>query len=316
MAEQGKTKAVHCVRGVRDATVEKYRLPGDKREWKHKARNRQALANYLATFADGDGSRIRPSEPTITDHFGWNRATTFRYLDDLEALGIQKRVGRFGGSRGVAIRQLNMNAFVGVAKSPSESQTQTPSESQSRTSESQTQTSESQTQTSESHTACDPTVLDLPTNKPTTTDRPGGGGWSSLEKQHLAAIGKWSHKNRETVDAYIHEHGFTDVAQAMADAVKAGDLETATSKSGAVIQHRMPEYLAKVAAARAAAADKARGDAIQEASIKRQNAELLAHWAAQRARGLARCPEDTIENLMREETPEEFMADDPLPPKP
>ena len=95
-----KTKSVHCVREVRDATIERFRLPDDGRQWKTAARNRQALANYLATFADGDGTRVRPSEPTMTEHFGWSRATTFRYLDDLKALGLQKRVGRFGGSRG------------------------------------------------------------------------------------------------------------------------------------------------------------------------------------------------------------------------
>jgi hypothetical protein len=173
-------KSIHCVRDLRDAPLEEFRLPDDKREWKHVARNRQALANFLATYADGNGSRVYPGEKVMTSHFGWSRGTTFRVLDDLEKLGLQKRVGRHGGSRGTAVRQLDVASFrarFGVSNSPSESQTQVASESQ-------TQTSESQTQTSESHTGRDTTVHSLRhANRPTNRPQAGRDGFSFQRPQ-------------------------------------------------------------------------------------------------------------------------------------
>jgi hypothetical protein len=81
VAEQGKkkdkSKSVKCVRDVRDSKLELYRLPDDGREWKHAARNRQALAVYLATFAFGDSTQIYPGVKKMAEHFGCGRATMF-----------------------------------------------------------------------------------------------------------------------------------------------------------------------------------------------------------------------------------------------
>ncbi|MGO8811005.1 MAG: hypothetical protein ACLQJF_16220 [Candidatus Sulfotelmatobacter sp.] len=293
-----KTKSVHCVREVRDATIERFRLPDDGRQWKTAARNRQALANYLATFADGDGTRVRPSEPTMTEHFGWSRATTFRYLDDLKALGLQKRVGRFGGSRGVAIRELDVALFrVGVANSPSESQSQTASESQ-------TQASESQTQASESHHACDPTVLVLPPPEPPPPPPSKiGGGLSLSEKYPTIAYGK--HKE---LDGLIKEHGNDLVDKALAD-VAQGDFTGVRNIPAAVFSTRLPARLAELKVAAAAAQKEAEYQKwFIEVEVPRQTAELMAA----RFRGSQEWQAAHPERIIREESVDDFLKADEM----
>jgi hypothetical protein len=265
VAEKGKS--LKCGRELRDVTLERFRLPGDGREWKHSARNRQALAAFLATFANADGSRVRPSIPTMCEHFGFHKATVCRLLAALEALGFQKRVGRFGGKNGVAIRQLNVAALE-VANSNL-------SESQSHESESQTPESESQSQLSKSHSdATLPPALP-PTDRPppppkekSTTD----GGGNSLSQEHpRLAFGKESE-----LDALIQEHGFAVVANAL-HRLEKEDYDGVKNIVAAVFapKGRLPQRIAEEKIKQAAAVrERAERDAI-EANISRQKEELI-----------------------------------------
>lgn len=79
-----------CSLVVRDVPIESYRLPADGRKWKHECTLRRSLAMQLATYADGDGTRITPSVQTLLDGMGLHRATIHRLLKDLKALGFLK----------------------------------------------------------------------------------------------------------------------------------------------------------------------------------------------------------------------------------
>jgi DNA-binding transcriptional regulator YhcF (GntR family) len=57
----------------------------------------------LSTYADGDGSRCYPSRRTLAAHFSISIRTVQNLLNDLEALGVQRKVGIHGES-GPAIR--------------------------------------------------------------------------------------------------------------------------------------------------------------------------------------------------------------------
>ena len=63
-------------------------MPGDGRKWKQLCSNRSALANWLATFADADGTNIKVGVRRMEMHFGWSRRTVFNVLDDLQRLGM------------------------------------------------------------------------------------------------------------------------------------------------------------------------------------------------------------------------------------
>lgn len=95
--------------------VERYRLPKDGRKWKSIARQRMALAEWLAGHGDGDGSRIFPSAETMTRHFGWSRRKTFYLLADLLELRLLESTGHLTEEHGTRVRRMNMAAFTGEA---------------------------------------------------------------------------------------------------------------------------------------------------------------------------------------------------------
>ena len=82
------TKALKCVRDIRDFPPSAYRLETDGRQQQHLCEQRQRLAWLLATFADGDGKRIRPSVQTLADALGKSRRAVTYLLDDLQRLGL------------------------------------------------------------------------------------------------------------------------------------------------------------------------------------------------------------------------------------
>jgi hypothetical protein len=55
------SRSLKLSRDLRGIPVDRYRLPSDGRKWKVIARERMALAEWLSTYGDGDGSRIFPS---------------------------------------------------------------------------------------------------------------------------------------------------------------------------------------------------------------------------------------------------------------
>jgi hypothetical protein len=116
-------------RDLREVPVERYRLPTDGRKWKAIARERMALAEWLSTYGDADGTRIWPSVGSMVLHFGWSRGKMFYLLADLRKLKLLdgEPAGRRGGARtakdprgaltgehGTRKRRMNLAAFLGA----------------------------------------------------------------------------------------------------------------------------------------------------------------------------------------------------------
>lgn len=106
-------------RDLRDIPLDRYRLPKDGRKWKAIARERMALAEWLGTHGDGDGSRIYPGVDSMIRHFGWSRRKTFYLLADLKELGLLSSAG-LTSEHGTRKRRINLEAFhgAGVQDSP------------------------------------------------------------------------------------------------------------------------------------------------------------------------------------------------------
>lgn len=97
----------NCLFEAHKIQPEQFRLPDDGRKWKVNTFNRRTLFLELASFANGDGSSVRPSIPTLMERTGFCRTKIFNLLDDLKALGFWEKAGRHGWN-GQTIRQLNM----------------------------------------------------------------------------------------------------------------------------------------------------------------------------------------------------------------
>jgi len=110
VSKRPTSKAVTCVRLIRDTPPSLYALPTDGRKYKEQQQKRRALAMQLATFADGDGTRIHPAAASLMKALGWQRDTLFRYLDDLGRLGFLGKEGR-SKMRGTRQRFLNLDAI-------------------------------------------------------------------------------------------------------------------------------------------------------------------------------------------------------------
>ncbi len=110
MSKKPTAKSVTCVRLIRDTPPSLYALPTDGRKYKEQQQKRRALAMQLATFADGDGTRIHPGATRLMEALGWQRDTLFRYLDDLGRLGFLGKEGRTK-MRGTRQRFLNLDAI-------------------------------------------------------------------------------------------------------------------------------------------------------------------------------------------------------------
>jgi len=124
--------SVKCVRDLRDIPPTAYRLPDDGRQQRHLCEQRQRLAWLLASYADGDGTRIRPSVQTLANRLGKSRRAVTYLLDDLEKLGLLEN-GKLAGFKGTRWRALNLTALAGrsVAQSSTDAQSSIPSAAQS-----------------------------------------------------------------------------------------------------------------------------------------------------------------------------------------
>jgi hypothetical protein len=105
------TKSVACVRDWRDFSVGHYRLKTDGRKWHAQADKRRQLAEWLATFADGDGSSIQVGVERMMEKFEVDRATIFRWLDDLRELRALAPKSGLTSRYGTAVRRLTLEAF-------------------------------------------------------------------------------------------------------------------------------------------------------------------------------------------------------------
>jgi hypothetical protein len=107
------SRPLRLSRDLRDVPLERYRLEGDGRKWKSKARDRMSAAGWLATYGDADGSRIFPSVLSLARHFGWSRRKAFYVLSDLKELGLLEG-GGLTSEHGTRIRRMNLAAFLGA----------------------------------------------------------------------------------------------------------------------------------------------------------------------------------------------------------
>lgn len=313
MTEQ-RARSVHCVRDIREFPLEAYRLPKEGREWRHVARNRQSLANWLATYADGDGTRVYPSVKTMSEHFDWSRGTIFRLLADLRALRLLNDKSGLHGERGTAIRSLDVDAFsagAGVSNPEQESQTHASQDSQTREQESQTQKPKSQIREQESHVGRDTTVrcTDTPTIHPTVlassfSELAGWEGWILLPTTtDLMGIPSDNEQGELKALASKEPHGFEYLKKAVR---KFRDRDQGFSGLTKVSPWRLflQQSVTAMAIAKQECLDS--GDwrmkhdpvyrAQQEASIARQTAEHKAQWQK-----LPKCSEESIEDFLEEQ---------------
>ena len=105
--DDGDPRPIRCLRDVVDLPPGAFALSGDGRQAKHLRSQRKDLAVVIARYANPDGSRAYPAIGTLTKATGQNRATVFRRLADLRALGFLSD-GKLVGPRGSRTRILNV----------------------------------------------------------------------------------------------------------------------------------------------------------------------------------------------------------------
>lgn len=106
------TKSVRCVRDWRDFSLTHYRLRRSGNQWKRHAEKLRQLAEYLATFADGDGSNIKVSIERMADKFEVDNATIYRWLDNLRELKAISVKQGLSDRYGTAVRSMTRDAFI------------------------------------------------------------------------------------------------------------------------------------------------------------------------------------------------------------
>jgi hypothetical protein len=216
-------------------------------------------------------------------HFGWSKATNTRRLKDLELLSLQKVVGRHGGSRGVAVRQIDVAGFRSIQEHIIQSVFSSPkpievsgselSGAQAQVSGAQAQASGAQAELSGAQAVSQPqpprftatvTATSTATNPKTEQH---AGGWRLLEEKHMAAIG-YLGKKRSDFQRHIDEHGFDTVDRAVKAALDEGNLDGAKSVPGIVL-HRLGKTLAAEVEKRRRAEQNAQDEINIAANIER-----------------------------------------------
>jgi hypothetical protein len=103
----GDPRPIRCLRDVVDLPPGAFALPGDGRQAKYLCHQRKDLVVVIARYANPDGSGAYPAVGTLTKATGQHRATVFRLLADLRALGFLSD-GKQVGPRGSRTRVLNV----------------------------------------------------------------------------------------------------------------------------------------------------------------------------------------------------------------
>jgi hypothetical protein len=105
-----KAKSIRCVIDGREFPWQSYVLPIDGRKARHCAEQRRSLAMQLATYADGDGTRVNAGVERYMREMGWPKRTLDRRLAELAELGVLKTVGRTK-ERGTARRVIDFSVL-------------------------------------------------------------------------------------------------------------------------------------------------------------------------------------------------------------
>jgi hypothetical protein len=82
--------AIRCAQDLADVPYQALRLPNDGRKWQALCWTRRAVLQRLAIAANQNGASISLSVERIANAIGISRATAFRRLDDLRALGFMQ----------------------------------------------------------------------------------------------------------------------------------------------------------------------------------------------------------------------------------
>jgi hypothetical protein len=83
-----------CSIELRDLPLERFRLPKDTRKWEAAARSRRMVLEFIASFANGDGSfrgmtgNFSPSMERQCNHSGFSRGWVRQLHEDLRELGF------------------------------------------------------------------------------------------------------------------------------------------------------------------------------------------------------------------------------------
>jgi hypothetical protein len=79
-----------CFIELRALPLEQFRLPTDGRKWKEIARSRRMVLEFIASFADGDGTvgKFSPSIEKQSKHNGFSKPWVLHIHDDLKQLGF------------------------------------------------------------------------------------------------------------------------------------------------------------------------------------------------------------------------------------
>ncbi len=103
-------KCVYCRHDFRDLPPEAYQITGDGRQAKHLWNERQRVADFLASFANPDGTSITVGIPRVMEKFGMSKKTVHRRLNDLKKLGmlVDGEKTSFQGTRERALRLVSM----------------------------------------------------------------------------------------------------------------------------------------------------------------------------------------------------------------
>ncbi len=97
---------VKAVRDVRSLPPSFFRLSTDGPKWLAVCRDRRALYLQLATYADGDGTNIRPSIARLMEELGMSKRTLLRRMSDLIQMEILENGGH-DGPHGTRLRHIN-----------------------------------------------------------------------------------------------------------------------------------------------------------------------------------------------------------------
>lgn len=273
MAE--KTKSVKCVRDIRSFPPTAYRLQGDGRKWRLLCDQRQRLAWLLATYANGDGTRIRPGIQTLADALGFkSRHTIHDRLNDLEKLWLLQN-GKLTGFMGTRERILNIEAFAarlsilhiwtGILLAVVQHSRPDVQDSQDRCATfAQTDVQHSHVSAEKSRESCTEPTSALPPKTTATTD-PAGGGW--FEK-YTAVMGAAGRRQKPVLESLAANHDEQTVGRAVELLLKRG-LGNATNP-WAVFISTAAEWVEKAKQEKQAAIQKVKRDEQIEAYIAEQ----------------------------------------------
>lgn len=260
------------MRDIRAFPWASYLLPGDGRKGRALAEQRRALALQLASYADGDGTRIRLGIQRLCTELGWTKRTLYRRMEDLRNLGLLAEKECLTQEHGTAVRKLDVSKLILPAGVPD-------TDSQ----ECHIAEQECQIATAgvpDSGAGVPPIRGTQPTSltateppPPPPTQETGGGGY--LQK-YITTMGTPGKKQRQELEGLATRHGSEVLSRAIEMLLDRG-LGNATNP-WAVFISGAPGWIEKATQEKLATIQKATEAEIIEANVQRQMREEWERW--------------------------------------